>query len=72
MVLQLSAAIREDANLLESLSVLLWVRGWHRGMRDRLVVACGRGGAPQVAVSDLPNKRTTSFRGDVHDAFATG
>ena len=29
------------------------VQGWHRGMRDRLVVACGRGGAPQPAVEEL-------------------
>ena len=31
----------------------VWVQGWHRGMRDRLVVACGRGGAPQPAVEEL-------------------
>ena len=31
----------------------VWVQGWHRGMRDRLVVACGRGGAPQPAVDEL-------------------
>ena len=29
------------------------VQGWHRGMRDRLVVDWGRGGAPQPAVEDL-------------------
>ena len=29
------------------------VHGWHRGMRDRLVVDWGRGGAPQPAVEDL-------------------
>ena len=29
------------------------VQGWHRGMRDRLVVDWGRGGAPQLAVEDL-------------------
>ena len=28
------------------------VQGWHRGMRDRLVVDWGRGGAPQLAVED--------------------
>ena len=29
------------------------VQGWHRGMRDCLVVVCGRGGAPQPAVEEL-------------------
>jgi len=29
------------------------VRGWHRGMRDCLVMVSGRGGVPQPAVEDL-------------------
>ena len=29
------------------------VRGWHRGMRDCLVMVSGRGGAPQPAVEEL-------------------
>jgi len=31
--------------------VRVW--GWHRGMRDCLVMVSGRGGAPQLAVEEL-------------------